>query len=345
MAMNLGLGLKSLIGFAPESAWGTFVDPTHFSRCISLTPTNKTTTATDPEMTEDMDVGVYWMINDAGCDIVMNNLYEGDELFWHSLLGKYDFTQPQAGEGSHLFSYDPSNAASYTLPGLSIGACFFEAPDTGDNRWIGMEGGHVTKVVVEGNANDFLRTTWTLTGKSWKVPTDSTFSTPTYPARLPVLGVHAGNSGGAFKLGDTAVKAADWRLTLEVPRAEGRYHYGQSAVAEPVRVDKLRGTIEATCELDLTTDAGWDLYKQSLIEPETAQTKQNLEITHIGSTIVSADYKYGFQGDFLVMGDSPSISDGGIVTFNLRGNLIDDSASVGGVTVNIINSTDAKVTT
>ena len=344
MAINLGLGLKSLIGFAPEATWGaTFTSPTHFSRVISLTPNNKTTTATDPEMTEDMDTGVYWMINDAGCDIVMNNLYDGEQLFWHSLLGTYTYSDLVAAEeGLHAFTYDPTGDHDF-LPGLAIGACFFEAPETADSRWIGMNGGHVTKAVIEGDANDFLRTTFTLAGKAWKVAGAAGY-TPTYPARRPVLGVHGGTAGGTFIIGNTAVKASDWRVTLEVPRAEGRYHYGESAVAEPVRVDKLRGTVEATIELDITTSAGWDLYKQAIIEPETAQTVQTLTIIHDNGELISSsqNYRFTIDGDFLVMGDSPTISDAGIVTFNLRGNLVNNGNDI---IVSMANGTSAKVTT
>jgi hypothetical protein len=340
MATTLGLGLKSLMGFAKEAFWagtgavgdGNFTDPTNFSRIISITPENKTTNAVDPEMSENMDTGVYWMIGEAGCEVVMNNLYEGEELFWHSLLGSYTYTELEAlYVGNHTMSYNPTTGG-HDFCNLAIGASFFEQ-SPGSNRWIGMTGGKVTRAVVEGNANDFMRTTFTLTGQKWKVVDDTNITPITYPARLPVLGVEAGNAGGQFAVGGANVKADTWRLTLELPRAEGRYHYGSNFVAEPTFVDHLQGTIEANVELDLNTSAGWELYQETLAPPEGALTTWPISIGHATSYNIpdqagTTKYNYAFSGKFQVEGEQPAISDAGIVRFPLRGRLV--AHTVGG---------------
>lgn len=317
---DLGRGMFTAVGFAQESAFGTYTAPTNFLRVIGVTPNNKTVSAVDPVLMEEMDEEVFYMQNEGGMDLIVRNNYEGEELLWHSLLGTYAYSVGTGSEYDHQFKYDPADTHDF-LTSLSVQAQLFNENGASNASARALTGAHVTRAVIEGNANDFLRTTFTLFGQKISI---QDAAAPTFPARLPVLGPRC----TTFQLGNTAVKATDWRITIDVPRAEGRFHYGSQEAAEAVRVDRLRGTLEATVELDMTSNAGWDLLNDFTNAPGSAASRQNLAISHttVGNVDATAPYSMSILGDFYVTGDEPSVQDPGIVTVNLRGTLVTDGS-------------------
>lgn len=332
----LARGMHTAVGFAQEAVFGTFLPSTNFLRVVGVTPNNKTVSAVDPVLSEEMDEEVYFMQNEGGLDLVVRNNYEGEELLWHSLLGTYNYSVGTGAEYNHGFIYDPSDTHDF-LTGLSIYASFFNETGALNASARALKGAHVTRAVIEGNANDFLRTTFTLFGQQISI---QDAAAPTFPERLPVLGPRS----TVFTLGNTAVKSSDWRITIDVPRAEGRFHYGAQKAAEAVRVDRIRASIEATVELDMTSNAGWALLNQFTNAPATVPTRQNLIITHttVGLVDATAPYSMAIIGDFYVTGDEPSVQDPGIVTFNMRGTLVNDGTNA--LTVTFHNGVLGQVT-
>lgn len=319
MGSDLNRGMFTSFGFAQESTYGTLAAAAHWLRVLGVTPSNNKKSAVDPVLSEHMDEEVYYFQDQGSLDVALRENYEGHELLWHALLGTYNYTLAASGEGQHELKYDPDDTHDF-VTGLS---CHWPMGATTSASQRALSGAHVTRAVIEGDPEDFLRTTFSLLGQKLQKTTNAS---PSYPSRLPVLGARA----TSFTLGHANVKCNNWRISIEVPRIGDRAHYGNQSVSEPVRVDKLRGTIEAQIEFNTGTTAGAHLLDELHTAGVTATpTRQSFDVQHttIGNISGGANpYEMNINGDFYVIGDEPSVQSSGLVTANLRGTLVTDGS-------------------
>jgi hypothetical protein len=300
-----------------------------------MTPRHDASPASDPELAETMDAAVDYMAESSGMDVNLRANYEGQELFWHALLGTYTFNvdTPGAGDNQHIFSYDPAGTHDF-IEGFSLyGDLGLAAADAAGNCPV-IAGALPTQAVIEMNPRDYMRLAWTFAGakQTWAAA-----PTATFPTRLPVLGRNASTP----VISNSAVKFRSARITISLARDEDRFVYGQDYRAKALRVDKLRAQISAEVEIDTTASAGLDLWQD--LQARGASAPHNLAISHSSDGTISGGtqpYSFAVSGAFGLRAVGNSVQDGGVVMASIEGELLSSTT----LSVTITNGIGSQVT-
>jgi len=347
--MARGRGFKEYLGFGVESTNGTAVAATSWLKVLGNTPRVDRQPTEDPILREDMATEVLYMAEGSGFDTNLRVNYEGHELLYHSLLGTYNFTDLTTA-GLHTFTYNPTDTHDF-LEGLTLysNQGLPTDPGVGDNDGIRIAGCLPTQCTWTFNARDYLREAWTFegAGHSW-----TPNQTPTFPTVVPVLGRHAGTTGGSagakigFTAGTTNVSVRSGTITFAMPRDEDGYVYGNTVRPRMERTGPPVIEFEFECEMDDQTKGGKELLEDIAGDSPGASAPHELSITHeTGDNIPghTGPYSWKITGNFYVFGQPASVQDNGLVRFNLTGRFTYDS---GGArpTVQLQNGTTTKVT-
>lgn len=320
------VGKDSYLAFGGEVSNGA-ASPTLdlFLRILSENMAHQKDTFTSEELSADWHDAVYYRAGRNAGDIAFEMNYTGFELLLHSLLGTYTYSvdTPVAGTNFHVFTHVP---ATNSYPAGIAGQVVRGLGTSQEMTYLGQ---HVSKMVFEFANGQIVRVTVTFAGTGYE---QGAATSPTFPTKLPVLPAHK----STLTLGGNTVTILNGTVTVELPLADDREHYGETLYKEALRRGRPMCTFSLDCELDTASGANsMDLYEDYLEENEIT----GLVLTHQGDIITGATrYQFSINATKAwITGDSPSVQDSGVVPITINGRVTD------GLSLSLINAT-AQVT-
>lgn len=268
--MALARTPNKYVGFGGEVTPGTKGTIDHFLRVVDANLSFDKQPFKSESMDPDWHKAIYFRAGHSLGPVVTEECYTGTELFWHSLFGTYTFSAntPSAGAHTHAFTFAPT---TNNHPAISIEQIEGMGGAT-ERCHLGM---YVQKGTVEFAPGQILRTTFDFVGMGYSV---GAATSPTFATRYPVLPSHK----TALSLGGNSVTVLSGSVSLSIPRADDREHYGDAVFKAP----EVRGRPEAmfTLESEWNDATGAD-FEQFLQDYENGAEVNGLILQHSGPVI------------------------------------------------------------
>ena len=323
---EIARGINSHIGFGGEVTYGTKGAIDLFYRVLTENLRHVKETFVSESLNPGWNDFIYYAQGKNEGSIVFEQGYTGLELFWHSLLGKYNFTAdaPEAGANTHEFIYNP--ATNDPPIGISIEA-IRGIGGTKEMSYLGMK---TMKATVEFAPGQLMRTTFDMVGQGFS---RSAATSPTFPTDNFIVP----NQKTFLTVGGTTLTVLSGSVEVEVVLADSREHYGELLFKEPIIIGRPTGAITLECEYSDGTGADSDALMQAF-EDETELSGSVL--THEGGIIgaTATNYSFSLNGSKIWITEAtPATTGFDITNISVNGRIAD------GFTATMINAS-AQVT-
>lgn len=175
MALTARLGRGTLVGLGRETTHGTAVTPTAFHRVRRTNLHHKVAKVRRQDLrdtTRRAPTRHYDGMVDAGGDLEWNFGFEGQGLWWESVLGSSSTSGPVSGLYTHTYS------VGSTIPSLTIEA--LQGTDPSANKAVTFEGAKVDYIEWEMSPGGLMvcrAGVMAETGATEATPTTATFTT------------------------------------------------------------------------------------------------------------------------------------------------------------------------
>jgi hypothetical protein len=274
MAQNVGLGMRSHIGFGDEVVWGSAVARTHFIELISESISKQVARIESNSVLRRgvlNDHVIAGMISVAG-DLVFDATYGGWLKIAKHAFGSVDTTQPDVTNAptayQHVFTISDTPLAGMTMEVFRDSSQFVTEP----NKAFVYRGMKVSSIEFSCGVDEILRVTASLIGTD---ETREAKSTPSY-GTSKVSVYHQ----GIVKWNDVDVEVD--HFTLKLDNGFGpRPKLGSQYSREPVPENKL--SLSGSFEMEFASWAEYDDF--------SATTQREFKVSFTGDLIAAGVYE------------------------------------------------------